>query len=299
MSSVESVGTTTETAELLAAFLAARPAPADGPPAVHSGLAELLAAAWVAGRTAWPGLALPPAAFARHLAAHVAPGEDPAAAVAAIRADDLFLAAACAEAVPGAAAALDRTFFTDLRADLARRRSTLDLDDVLQSLRAKLLVGPPPALAAYSGRGRLRNWLRVVAVRLLLNLATRGPQDRPGPRELSEETPVLGPDPELEQLKQLYREEFRAAFHAALPRLEPAERNLLRQAVVEELGIDALAELLGVHRATAARRLAAARERLGALVREELGVRLQVAGHDLESILRLVRSRIQVTLDEL
>jgi RNA polymerase sigma-70 factor (ECF subfamily) len=262
-------------------------------------VAEALAACWARGRAAFPELPVSAAAFARRLSAHVEAGEDPAAAVAATIAEDFYLAAACVEGTAGAAEALERSQFADLRADLGRRHSSLDLDDVLQSLREKLLVGPTAALAAYSGRGRLRSWLRVVATRLLLNLAARRPRDRAGPRELSEEAPVLAPDSELEQLKQLYRAEFRTAFHAALPRLEPTERNLLRHAVVDELGIDALAERLGVHRVTAARRLAAARERLGLLIRGELGVRLQASGQDLESILRLVRSRIQVTIDDL
>lgn len=69
-------------------------------------------------------------------------------------------------------------------------------------------------------------------------------------------------DPELEYLRRLYTHEFRLAFETAAAKLDAGERNALRAQYVHRLGIDAIANLLGIHRATAARRVANARERL-------------------------------------
>ena len=42
------------------------------------------------------------------------------------------------------------------------------VDEVKQGLRERLLVGPPPRIAEYSGSGPLGGWLRVVSVRLAI-----------------------------------------------------------------------------------------------------------------------------------
>jgi len=58
-------------------------------------------------------------------------------------------------------------------------------------------------------------------------------------------------------------------------------------------------KLYGVHRATAARWLSDAREALGALIRAELAARLRIATEDVDSIVRLVQSRVDMSLDRL
>jgi RNA polymerase sigma-70 factor, ECF subfamily len=54
-----------------------------------------------------------------------------------------------------------------------------------------------------------------------------------------------------------------------------------------------------VHRATAARWLTDARERLGEIIRTELAARLQIAAEEVDSIVRLVQSRVDMSLDRL
>ena len=72
--------------------------------------------------------------------------------------------------------------------------------------------------------------------------------------------PDTAADPELLHLKQHYREAFRAAFASAMTSLSSEERVLLRQHFIDGLNIDEIAALHHIHRATAARWLAQARE---------------------------------------
>jgi RNA polymerase sigma-70 factor (ECF subfamily) len=66
--------------------------------------------------------------------------------------------------------------------------------------------------------------------------------------------------------------------------------------VVDGLSIDALGEIYGVHRATAARWIAKIREDLLARTREAFSARAKVGRAEFESLLRLARSQLDVSL---
>jgi RNA polymerase sigma-70 factor (ECF subfamily) len=108
-----------------------------------------------------------------------------------------------------------------------------------------------------------------------------------------------GDDPELSYMKALYGDAFRAAFRLAAGSLDPRDRNLLRQHFVEGMTIDELGTVYGVHRATTARWIQGAREKLLAATRKEFAHRAQVSPRECESVLRLVQSRFDVTLRRL
>src|SRR5439155_4329771 len=114
-------------------------------------------------------------------------------------------------------------------------------------------------------------------------------------RELEQLAPGV-PDPELVYLRRHYGERFRHAFAEAVKALAPRERNLLRHAVIDGLGIDQIAAIYHVHRATAARQLRAARQTLVDATRERLRVALGASASELESILRVLMSMADVTL---
>ncbi|MFP2932660.1 transcriptional regulator, partial [Pyxidicoccus sp. 3LG] len=61
-----------------------------------SGLEDVLASLYAAGRQAWPEVPLAEEDFLRHLAERLPPGDDVAGALAAVHAADLYLACACA-----------------------------------------------------------------------------------------------------------------------------------------------------------------------------------------------------------
>src|SRR6185436_20655062 len=127
--------------------------------------------------------------------------------------------------------------------------SHADRQDVAQSLRVAFFV--KKSLAGYSGRGALRGWVRAAATRVARDLIAARKKRPDDEDEILANLQATG-DPELDALRGAFVKEFRAAFAQALEALAPADRAFLAQHYVDDLGIDQLAALHGVHRATAA-----------------------------------------------
>ena len=265
-------------------------------------LEPLLAKYLADGRRAWASVSVADEDFVEHLA-RVVNGE-PAAATElnALRGADLYLACACAHGDGKAIRALEEAYFSEVDQAMARARPPgVQADDVKQLLREKLFVargGEVPKIAEYSGRGELRRWVRATVTRTVLNLASRGPKEAAVEDEVLSELPGGELDPELEHLKQLYRGEFKAAFPEALATLDADERTLLRQRYVDGLTIDQLDAVYGQHRSTVARRLAKAETSLMRAVRERLMGKLKINQRELSSLVRLIRSQIEVSLKQ-
>jgi RNA polymerase sigma-70 factor (ECF subfamily) len=164
-----------------------------------------------------------------------------------------------------------------------------------------LLVGDgehPPALDGFAGRGALRGFLRISAVRECLRVMKRQKREVGAAEDdLSRFAPKI--DPELDRLKRTYREEFTQCFVQSLSVLTARERTLLRMNVIEELSIDQIGAIYAVHRATAARWLERARSRLADSTSELLAAKLSLSAGEVESVIRLVHSQINVSLEHL
>ncbi len=176
------------------------------------------------------------------------------------------------------------------------------IDEVKQIIREEVLVGVggrPPALTGYSGRGALGGWLRVTAVRTALRAIHKQNGINAADPELARHIPDPHDDPELEHLKTLYQSEFREAFEAAIRALSHQQRNLLRYHYLDRLTIDEISQLYHVHRASIARWIAKARREIFDHTRRMLTAKLKVGGKDYDSILRLIRSQMHVSLSEL
>jgi RNA polymerase sigma-70 factor (ECF subfamily) len=76
--------------------------------------------------------------------------------------------------------------------------------------------------------------------------------------------------------------------------LEVRERNLLRQRYLHDLSGERIAQMYGVHRATAFGWIEEARRALLVRVRRELGGRTK--GRELESLLAVLGSRLDISL---
>jgi RNA polymerase sigma-70 factor (ECF subfamily) len=248
-----------------------------------------------------PGIPLDDARYVAWLEARVT--AEPVGAVGALdslRHGDLWLACACAEAVPGALEA----FQAELGAEIDRawrrlRPAATEADDVRQLVLEKLFVGPDAKIASYGGRGSLRSWLRVVAARVVQNLATRGPRETVLDGEaIADLAPRTG-DEELDRLRARYRPEFRAAYAAAAAALPVRDRVLLHQRFAERLTQPELAERYRVHVNTVARWLSHAQHELAVGIRAELGARLSLPDGEFTSLLKLVHSELDVSLGAL
>lgn len=263
-------------------------------------LAEV-AATWVAAaRDAWPAIELDEAAFVAEVKARLA--EDVTVERArAVHAADLWIAIACGQGNPAALIAFDDAFLSPMATWLGSNHTADQVEDVRQEVRSKLLVAEgeePPRICDYSGRADLRTWIRTTAVRTAIDLMRKR---REVPLEDEEDIalPVLADDPELAHLKERYRGELRSAIHEAIGSLSPRDRLLLKYHYVDGFGIDKLASIYRVHRATAARWLGAAREALAAQSHERLIQGLGVTSGELRSIARLVESQLDISLHRL
>lgn len=182
----------------------------------------------------------------------------------------------------------------------ARGFSRDEIDEVSQALIVRLLIGSDerlPSMTSYSGRGRLGGFFRAAVMRAGLN--ARRDDRRREKRALQAQLEEVFDDPETRHLKERYLEMFRDALKEAWESLDPERQLLLRYQLEDGLSVDDLARLLGVHRSTAARRLAAAREALAAETRSQLKGTLGLADRDVESVMMLIHSRLGDAADAL
>lgn len=218
-----------------------------------------------------------------------------------MHANDLALANRCLSGDTGAIAELEATVFPAVAHRLARRDLQPWRDEILQRVRVALFTpanGSGPELADYTGRGPLRAWITVMAMRIGFKLARRdGREIASEPTALLDAITDTAVDPALAHTKQLYRAQFRTAFFQAITRVDAADRNLLRKSLLERRSIDELGEELGVHRATAARRLQQIKEKLLGETRRSLAKELDLSRGAVDSIIALVRSGIDLSLE--
>jgi RNA polymerase sigma-70 factor (ECF subfamily) len=257
------------------------------------------------GRTAWPDLAVAATDVVAFVGRQATP-ELAEAALDGLRPADLYLACACARGVTGAIAAFDREYIREVDIALARMQvGASRLADVKQLVRQRLFVGGGTAgaptsagkIAEYGGRGDLRRWVRSVAVRTCLN------ELRKGKREVLLDDDHLivqhamgGDDPEVEYMKRTYQAEFKAAFADALGQLGAREQTLLRYHHVDGLNIDEIGAIYRIHRVTAFRWLEKAKDQLVKATLDRLRARLQLPSAELDSVLRMIRSQIHLSL---
>ena len=244
-------------------------------------------------RAAWPQIRLDRAVFLRHVAAHGGDLED-------LHAPDLYLACAVAHGDPAALAAFDAHVMTKIAGYLVRSGHREIADEVLQRLRERLLVAHDdgaPRIAAFAGRGSLVSWVRMAAARVAIDVRrARGPEvvgDEPI------DVPAGAPDPELDYLKQRYGHELREAFTAALDALPARDASILRLHFLQGMSAASIGAVYRVHGRTIQKWLAAARVQILDTTREILRERLQLQRKELESVIALAQSQLDVSLSRL
>jgi RNA polymerase sigma-70 factor (ECF subfamily) len=241
--------------------------------------------------TAYPEVVFDPALIQKHLA-----GGEVAAQPAHFA--ELALAFACAEGNPAALRVFDARYLSEVKHYVTRVDTRPELaDEVAQRLREKLLLGTPPRILQYTGRGPLGGWLRVSSIRLALDLV-RDTREVPDD-EVAHQVVGLSFDPELELLRERHQAELETALRESLARLQPRERNVLRMHFAEGCTLERIGKCYGVHRSTVLRWIAAAREELLAELTRELGGRLGLDGSEVRSLAGLLRSRIDASLSGL
>jgi len=252
-----------------------------------------------AARAGHPELALPDDVFMAFLATKIS--ERPALeGMTAAQASDLYLACAAGNGQATAITLLERQCFATLPPILERMGLARDdVAEVQQIVRQLLLVPRPraaPAILQFSGSGDLCSWVRVIATREAVRLVRRRREAPADDDRLFDRLGAPTRSPEALVSEARYRGELKAAFAGALGALTKRERTLLRQHYIDELTLDQIAIIYRVHRATVARWLAKARDALVARTVKALGSQLRVGRAEIDSILCLVRTNLDLSL---
>jgi RNA polymerase sigma-70 factor (ECF subfamily) len=262
-------------------------------------LDDALDLALTQAKQAWPEIDADAAAFVTFLGARVEGEADPVQALQALHVDDLYLAFACASGDEGALAAFERTHLHDLGVVARVDSSPAFVDEVRQRLRVHLFVGSEPKIREYGGRGSLAGWVRVCSMRLAQMMRRGARREQLDDEPESDRLALAAADPELALIKRKYGREFTEAVAASVLALDGRGRTVLKLNVLDRLNIDKIGGLYGVHRATVASWIAAARRAILDGTRQRLQEKLGLDVSELESLLGVVRSELDVRLSQL
>jgi RNA polymerase sigma-70 factor, ECF subfamily len=232
---------------------------------------EQFAAVYERARRDWPGVDVPMEPFARHLE------EVAFSPVQAEHAGALYLCTGCALGIPAAVRALEKTEFPRLRATLVGVAGQRHLvDDLLQEVRSRLLVGTPAKIWSYRGTGPLASWLRVIANRVALDYWRTQSLQRGRLRALEQHiaTSAESKGRSACDLDDRRSRELEHSLAQAIVALSAEDKQFLRHYFVARVSIDVLGRMFGCDRSTAARRLQRAVDRIRQGVRRRITAQL-------------------------
>lgn len=220
-----------------------------------------------------------------------------------VRVEDVLLLCGALQGRGGALQRLDA-----LLSDATRYASNdfkLDkeqVDEFRQTMREYFLMrrGDRPAqLLLFSGRGSFKGWLRTVVRRRARHYASKCGQRDKLEEAFMDVVSAKPHDPELSYVKKESAQAVKVAFREALGRADRAEQALLRNWLVDSLKLCDIAGLYDVDPSTVGRRLRRARDRLVKNTRRILVERLCLSPAEVDSLIGLIRSRLDVSLSRL
>lgn len=274
------------------------------PPLVYRGAVDRAALLELHGRgvAAWPDIRVTEERLAAELERRL--GADATPETLAKLHADIYLAIAAADGNEAAAGVCDRIASREVDFAAAKlRASSAAADDVRSELRRLIFTSDgdrPAAITTFTGRGDLRGYARVIVARALARRMQRDRREEQLDDLGDDLAAAIAPlDPEVALLRERYRGDVDAAFRAALAKLTDRARAVLRYHLLDRWSIDQIGERYGVHRSSAARWVTAAHAELGAGLRAELASRLAISESQVDSIVALVTSCIEVSLDRL
>jgi RNA polymerase sigma-70 factor, ECF subfamily len=252
--------------------------------------------AWQQCRAARPDVEVTLDQFRAHLDAHRPPAVTVEDQLRMWCLDDVYLVCGCIAGHPNAIAAIERELIPIIDVVIASYAPSV-VEETRQRLRAMLMVdhnGRGPLLAQYGGRGALRRWIRVVAAREAGKTWRADTAAMPVDDDALFDALAPATDPALSAIKNDAAAAFKAAFVTALGELERRDRTILRLHILDGLSIDEIAPMYSVHRATIARWIAAAKDVVFDKTRRALMRDLRINAEEVDSLIRLVQSRIEL-----
>ncbi len=277
----------------------------DGAPMAESGdLLERAEQAAGAAEAEWAGCRLPPGVFTERLLAAVrAEGGDPILVLEKLHVADLYLAHACALRVPGALEAFAAKHLSRVDEYVRRfRGAAIQGADVRRDLEDALLLGKKgsePRIGQYTGRGPLSRFVATAARNAALTLLRRRAQEPMLDVDAVASQLVFPPDSTRRLVDSRLDSALRAAVSASLSSLDRRQRTIVRLHLSESVPLTQIARMLKVHQSTVSRALDAAIAHLYAGIRRELREVHGLDDAEMESIVRDVRSQVELSLSRI
>jgi RNA polymerase sigma-70 factor (ECF subfamily) len=261
---------------------------------------ELFQQGLESARSAWPNVDMEAERFARYVGERM--GDNPAdvfQALSHLCFADLWLACACADGHSAALRAFDETMLAGLDRALGSLAPSLDaVEEVGQRLRDSLLVSRPdrPAkIRDYQGRGALRRWVRVVAVREAL-MGRRAEKRHDERLQAVQEPELLAASPELDVLRAQHGAHIKAAFAGSLAALTSQERNILELHLLDGLSFSQIGKAYGVNKSTVSRWVARAHEKILEEIRRALRHQLGAANATVDSLVLALKTGLDLSI---
>jgi RNA polymerase sigma-70 factor, ECF subfamily len=250
--------------------------------------------AFARGKQAWPGIDVDLNAFRAHCVRVL--GDAPEWDWKRFGAE-LFLCCGCARGDAEATRVLEAETLPQVVKAISRIDGDSEfVEEALQILRDKLLVGSRAKIADYAARGPLVAWLSVAAARVALDLIRSRNARKLQHADLPDRLAQTDTSPLNDIVKSRYADSFQRALKHAISALPSRERNLLRLQLVGRCSIDQLGRMYLVHRATAARWLEGARNRVFESVRQQMKMEHHLTDGEFDSIARGVRSQLDLSI---
>jgi RNA polymerase sigma-70 factor (ECF subfamily) len=227
--------------------------------------------------------------------------EGPTTALPRLHHIELYLAHACALGERQALTLFTRRYLTKIPHYL-RRFSGVEalLDECRTTLEDKLLLSPGtggrPRIDQYSGRGPLDAWVAIVAQRTMLAmLRSRGAHID----STSELCDLWSAAYEVEGDAHRYLNVIKETLREVLQSLPLRQRSILRLSIVEDVSLTQIARMLHVNQSTVSRTFHASLEKVNRQVRARLKEAHGMGDSEVESIVRQLQSRIDLSLSGL
>jgi RNA polymerase sigma-70 factor, ECF subfamily len=250
-----------------------------------------------AAKIAFPCVSVDPVAFASHLSECVRKAGE-----AELNAEDLYLAFACGQGDRTAQELVERRYLSKVGRFIAHlNQPAAFIDEVRQILRERLLFGTgdcasrKPQILGYRGRGSLRAWFRVTAVRQALDLMARE-KAFPVSALPADDQEAAFVDPELIAIHRRHLPQLREAFESALGSLDESERRMLRFYLVDGLNIGRIGAIFGKSRATVGRMMVECREKLHLRTRRRLGELTGAPPSDVHGLIGILRGQLDFSV---
>jgi RNA polymerase sigma-70 factor, ECF subfamily len=249
--------------------------------------------AFSVGATAWPAIGLCLADFTEFMRRHSITPDAPNEII-----QDLFLACACGLGAASALQSFRERYFGVVAAAVRDLNSSPEYaDEIFQRLQEALFVSAPGTDAKiqhYKGQGPLAGFIRTTARRIGMRITVAAARFQ-GEEALVQQFSNAS-ELEATVIKLQCREAVNRALCLALRQLPRRERLILRLNLVEKVSTARIAAMYNVSQPTVSRWIQrsarAIQETVKVLVCDELGI----DSGELDSLLQLVRSQIEITI---